>query len=188
MDLLREERVTIAWHQQTSLNRKRWENSEYQTTSRRNARNSKRRELQMLPDKTKVSASPMIEAWDENTPEGLQIKFFLIAAVKLAWRGNEGASCLTHYFQKETGNDDTSTGRIQYNHIFTKTTQGGAKPYANNKWLEPNHDEVSRCPVRLLDKLMIKRSKNVNTKTDRLFLTVNPNWRKAKICQLECMN
>lgn len=154
----------------------------------RNARNSKRRELQMLPDKRKVSASAfkdneyiaMIEAWDENTPEGLQIKFFLIASVELAWRGNEGASCLTHYFQKETGNDDTPTGRIQYNPIFTKTTQGGAKPCANNKWLVPNHNEVSRCPVRLLDKLMMKRSENINIKTDRLFLTVNPNWRKEK--------
>jgi hypothetical protein len=57
----------------------------------------------MLPDKRKVSASAfkdteyiaMIEAWDENTPEGLQIKFFLIASVELAWKGNEGASCFS---------------------------------------------------------------------------------------------
>lgn len=58
----------------------------------------------MLQDKKKVSASTFKE-----TEQKRGIKIHQI-----------------QYFPKETGNDDTPTGRIKYNPIFTKTTNGGA--------------------------------------------------------------
>ncbi|XP_031341004.1 uncharacterized protein LOC116169118 [Photinus pyralis] len=91
----------------------------------------------------------MMNVWNENTPEGLQRKLFIIISVELAWRGNEGLTTLVHHFKEELGNDGIYTGRIEYNPVFTKTTQGGERKCANSK----------------------------NIKTDRLFLTVNPNWR-----------
>jgi hypothetical protein len=62
----------------------------------------------------------------------------LIASVEHAWRGGEASNCLLHYFRKETENDGTMTGRIEYNPVFTKTTQGGSQKCANSKWLIQN--------------------------------------------------
>lgn len=98
----------------------------------RNARNTKRKQLQTIPEKRKMSAqgfSPIeleqiINSYDEDTPDGLQKKFFHIASFELAWRGGEGSACILDYFKEETGNDGVVTGRIVYNPIFSKTCQG----------------------------------------------------------------
>lgn len=151
----------------------------------REAKNSKRKELQAIPEKRKQSSSALkkeefnqlIDIWNEDTPEGLQKKFFLIASVELAWRGGEASSCLLHYFKRECGNDGTQTTRIEYNPVFTKTTQGGSQKCANSKWLIRNKETPANCPVRLFEKLISKRTNNI--KTDRLFLTVNPFWNQS---------
>lgn len=153
----------------------------------RDARNAKRKILQAVPEKRAQSAAAlkdseieaMINVWDENTPEGLQIKFFLIASIELAWRGGEGASCLVHYFQEERENDGNLTGRLIYNPIFTKTNQGGSHTCAQNKYLIQNKNKA-KCPIMLFKKLMEKRQKNQNIKTERLFLTPNPHWNKRQ--------
>lgn len=153
--------------------------------SARDARNSKRRILQAVPEKRKVSSvalekseyEKMVDVYDEETPDGLQKKFYLIAAVELAWRGGEGAACLVHYFREEMNVDNVPTGRIEYNPIFSKTSQGGAHKCADSKWLIPNKVKPNHCPVRLFKKLISKRLQNNRIKTDRLFLTVNRSWR-----------
>lgn len=150
----------------------------------RNARDSKRKQLQKIPEKRKTSAAPLsIEeiknialSYDEDTPDGLQKKFYQLASTELAWRGNEGSACLVDYFQKETGNDGSETGRILYNPIFSKTAQGGSKNLTQNKWLIPNNTE-ELCPVRLFNKLISKRTANITT--NRLFLTPNKYWQNS---------
>lgn len=150
----------------------------------RDARDSKRRALQADPEKLKRSAVPlerseldrMIQIWDEETPEGLQKKLFLIVSVELGWRGGEGNTALIQHFKEETNNDGTLTGRIEYNPIFNKTNQGGSKKTAGSKWIAENTHNDSNCPVRLFRKLISKRQDQC--KSDRLFLTPNPFWQK----------
>jgi hypothetical protein len=75
----------------------------------RNARDVRRRILQADVSKRKVSSAAlrneeylkMVKLWDEETPHGLQHKFFLIVARELAWRGNEAANCLVSFFREE---------------------------------------------------------------------------------------
>lgn len=151
----------------------------------RDARNTKRRILQEDLTKQKVSAKAlgiqdiynMALLWDEETPDGLQKKNFHICAFELAWRGNEAAYCKIHYFKEEINIMGNFTGRIQYNPIFTKTTQGGSKSCASSKWLVGNKINTNFCPVRLFKKLLTKRPHQITT--DRLFLTPNPNWHKG---------
>jgi hypothetical protein len=122
----------------------------------RAARDAKRRKLQEDPSKRKSSSialtnqqlSRMAEVWDENTPTGLQRKFFLIAGYELAWRGGEGSTCCVHHFSEEKNNEGVSTGRVEYNPVFTKTTQGGSKKLADSKWLTVNTNNTDICPVR----------------------------------------
>jgi hypothetical protein len=65
----------------------------------REARDATRRKLQALPEKRTSSAAALsekeykkiVQVFDEESPEGLQKKFFLIASYELAWRGGEGA-------------------------------------------------------------------------------------------------
>jgi integrase len=150
----------------------------------RDARNAKRRVLQAIPSKRKSSAVALneeeiykiIDLHDENSPSGLQKKFFHLASYELAWRGGEAKRCLTHYFKEECRNDGSLSGRIEYNPIFTKTTQGGSNKCAESKWLTTNIDNTEHCPVRVLKKLLSKRTNNI--KSDRLFLTENPFWKK----------
>ena len=52
------------------------------------------------------------------------------------------------------------TRRVEYNPVFSKTTQGGSKVLASSKWLIRNNENENLCPVRL-------------------FLTVNPAWEKG---------
>ncbi|KAJ3622485.1 hypothetical protein MTP99_002992 [Tenebrio molitor] len=67
----------------------------------REARDATRRKLQALPEKRTSSAAALsekeykkiVQVFDEESPEGLQKKFFLIASYELAWRG--GAKRLT---------------------------------------------------------------------------------------------
>uniref|UniRef100_A0A6P7F496 Uncharacterized protein LOC114326168 n=1 Tax=Diabrotica virgifera virgifera TaxID=50390 RepID=A0A6P7F496_DIAVI len=149
----------------------------------RAARDSKRKLLQTVPDKRKMSSVAMTSdeyknmclQWDEDTPEGLQKKFFHIAAVELAWRGNEASFSMLHFFKEETNNKGCLTNRIAYNPIFSKTRQGGDKNCADNKWLTQNLKNPEMCPVRLYRKLISKRETITN---DRLFLTVNGKWNK----------
>jgi hypothetical protein len=84
---------------------------------------------------------------NEDGPEGLQKKFFLIASYELAWRGGEGAQCQTYFFKEEINNEGLPTGRVEYNTIFSKTAQGGAKRLTESKWLIPN-ENAELCPVR----------------------------------------
>lgn len=148
------------------------------------AKNAKRRELQAIPSKRKESAAALntedirkiIDSLDENTPAGLQRKFYQIAAVELAWRGGEAVSCLLDYFKDETDNYGKKTGRIEYNTVFSKTAQGGNQRTTDSKWLTPNTQNPNHCPVRLWNKMMCKRTKNI--KTRRLFLAVNKDWNK----------
>lgn len=151
----------------------------------RKARDSKRKQLQTIQEKRKISAvaftsdenMKMQKIWDENTPEGLQKKFFIIASKELAWRGNEAAYATTHYFKMEMDNYGNSTNRIEYNPIFTKTNQGGSKRCSDSKWLIPNSD-TNICPVRLYHKILEKRPKRITN--DRFFLAPNPQWQLTK--------
>ncbi|KAJ3655533.1 hypothetical protein Zmor_014660 [Zophobas morio] len=152
----------------------------------RDARDATRRKLQTLPGKRTVNSAAlteneflnMVQILNENTPDGLQKKFFLIASFELAWRGGEGASCFTYYFKPEIDNKGLIIGRIEYNPVFSKTAQGGSKPLTSSKWLTKNKDNPNLCPVRLYHLLMMKRGNNINT--DRMFLTPNPFWNKIQ--------
>ncbi|KAJ3666470.1 hypothetical protein Zmor_001911 [Zophobas morio] len=92
----------------------------------RKARSTKRKQLQLIPEKRKASSAALtrdeilkiIQNFDENTPDGLQKKFYQNAAVELAWRGNEAASCVVNFFKKELNNYGLPTGRLEYNTIF----------------------------------------------------------------------
>ena len=42
--------------------------------------------------------------WDENTPEGLQKKFYVIASKELAWRDNEAVYAMIYHIQIEKSN------------------------------------------------------------------------------------
>lgn len=155
--------------------------------SARLARDAKRRQLQAAPEKRKASSKAftleqllkMAECYEENNPDGLQKIFFHICSFELAWRGNEAANCKMHYFQKELDLKGDFSGRVEYNPIFSKTSQGGSKALTNSKWLVKNKTNERVCPVRLYLKLMEKRATNPSLTTERLFLTVNPNWEKG---------
>ena len=101
---------------------------------------------------------------DENTPDGLQRKFFHIAASELAWRGNGAVFLLLEYFKEEKYNNGASTGRLEYNPIFAKTAQGGVSRTCKSKWLGKNLVNPDLC--------------SANIKTNRLFLTVNQKWKQ----------
>lgn len=158
----------------------------------RKARTAKIRVLQVLPEKRKASSAALtmddinkiIENYNENSPEGLQKKFYQISAVELAWRGNEAVSCLTDFFKNEVDVYSEPTGRVEYNPIFSKTAQGGEKHTAASKWLTSNKECQDKCPVRLLQKKLSKRTPNI--KTNRLFLTPNQDWKKTGIWYKNC--
>lgn len=122
----------------------------------RDARNSKRRQLQQIPEKRKTSSAAItpeehtkiVKLWDEDTPIGLQRKFYYLAALELAWRGGEASKCILQHFHEEVTNTSAPTGRIAYNTIFSKTAQGGDKRLAETKWLVTNTENPNLCPVR----------------------------------------
>ncbi|KAJ3662270.1 hypothetical protein Zmor_006625 [Zophobas morio] len=122
----------------------------------RKPRDAKRKELQRDSDKRKRSAASstleehekIVGLWDEETPDGLQRKFYHMAACELAWRGGEAAKCLVMYFKEERNNIGELTGRIIYDPIFEKTAQGGAGRLCEKKWLTNNLKNSDRCPVR----------------------------------------
>ncbi|XP_044744330.1 uncharacterized protein LOC123306411 [Coccinella septempunctata] len=150
--------------------------------SARGARDAARKILQMNPEKRKESSSAftykvlqILKLYDENKPGGLQKKIFHPISYELAFRGGEAANCLTDFFQEEKFNDRTSTNRIEYNIVFSKTCQGAT----DNKWLIRNTTNEDICPVRLYKKLLSKRGSNV--KTNRLFLTPNREWQNNNI-------
>lgn len=150
----------------------------------RDARNCKRRELQFILEKRKSSAAAlkkeeieqMIAAWDENTPNGLQRKFYHTASYELAWRGGEASKALVQYFREEIDHYGNQSGRIEYNPIISKTAQGGSRRLTDSKFLTPNKNNTDKCPVRLFHKLMSKRTENIQI--DRFFLSPNPYWQE----------
>lgn len=121
----------------------------------REARDATRKKLQALPEKRTSSAaaitekefSKILKIFDETNPEGLQKKFFFIASYELAWRGGEGYKCMVYFFKEEIDNHGLFTNRIEYNPIFSKTAQGGAKKLTESKWLITNKN-LDLCPVR----------------------------------------
>lgn len=151
----------------------------------RDARNAKRKMLQGDETKRKVSATALkypefqklVQFCHEDTPDGLQKKFFFVLSYELAWRGGEGCRAMLHFFKEEVNNLGQKTGRIEYNPVFAKTTQGGSKPCASSKWLVRNKKNPNICPVRLFT---ILKSKREGIENDRLFLTVNPSWKHGK--------
>ncbi|KAJ8912784.1 hypothetical protein NQ315_002541 [Exocentrus adspersus] len=149
----------------------------------RATRNAKQRSLQKYPTKRKASAvaltneeyKTIIEMWDDNEPVGLQRKFFHVISRELAWRGGEGTMAKIEHFAKETDHQGNFTGKIEYNPVLTKTTQGGSKKLANSKCLIRSKGNLNECPVRLFEKYMEKRG---NLQVDRIFVTPNPNWNE----------
>lgn len=107
----------------------------------RDARNTIRRQLQAIPETRKQSSAPLsaedlnkiLQQFDEDTPDGLQTLFYHIAAVELAWRGGEAANCRLDYFKEEINSNGSFNDRIEYNSIFSKTSQGG-----DSLWLRAN--------------------------------------------------
>ncbi|KAJ3661198.1 hypothetical protein Zmor_005606 [Zophobas morio] len=150
----------------------------------RNARDAKRRNLQIQPEKRKTSSSiltleeynKILKIYNEDTPDGLQKMFFYVAGLELAWRGCEGVNVTIKHFKEESDNCGLPTGRIEYNCIFSKTAQGGSHKLTDSKWLATNTTDPRICPVRLHKKMLSKRGKHITT--DRLFLTSNPAWRE----------
>lgn len=90
--------------------------------------------------------------------------------------------CLRDHFEEETDNYSARTNCTIYNHIFSKTAQEENQRTTKAKWLTLNTQKPDRsqkpdhCPVRLWRKMILKRTKNINTR--RLFLAVNKNWQK----------
>jgi hypothetical protein len=70
------------------------------------------------------------------------------------------------------------SGRIEYNTVFSKTAQGGAKNLCDSKWLVPNSKNPEFCPVRLYKSLLNKRTSKITT--NRLFLTPNSAWQSNR--------
>uniref|UniRef100_T1IRV1 DUF3504 domain-containing protein n=1 Tax=Strigamia maritima TaxID=126957 RepID=T1IRV1_STRMM len=148
----------------------------------RNARDTKRLILRRDPEKRKSRVTSftaeerqkIIHIWDENTPNGLQKKFFNIAATELAWRCGEGASVTVNVFDPEKDNEGNFTGRIKYNPGL-KIGQSGAESMTADKWLTPNLSDVTICPVRLYNRLLEMRPQHVTT--TKLFLIPNPHWQ-----------
>lgn len=150
----------------------------------RNARDTKRKILQAIPEKRKVSSKALTKqeifemalSWSEEEPVGLQRKFYHIAAYELAWRGGEAANCKVFYFKIETDNSGRETGRVEYNPVFSKTAQGGNQKLADSKWLVANTEEESVCPVRLFKQIIGRRGNHITC--EKFFLTTNPFWQK----------
>lgn len=149
--------------------------------SARAARDAKRRQLQKNPSKRKTSSAALtceeyrkiLTIWDENTPSGLQRKLFHVMSHELAWRGGEGTMAKIEHFHKQVDHKGDFTGRIEYNPVFTKTTQGGSKRLADSKYLVRNSKNLDECPIRLFEKFMEKRG---NLEVDRFFVTPTLNW------------
>ncbi|XP_063903192.1 uncharacterized protein LOC135122731 isoform X1 [Zophobas morio] len=152
----------------------------------RDSRDIKRRQLRCCPEKRKASSIIFTEderykiytLWDENTPSGLQRKFFHIAGFELAWKGREAADCLTYYFKQEFDQSGVFTGRIEYNPTFSRTSNESGSN--ESRWLVANRTDPNICPIRLLLTLLDKRTSYSSINTDRLFLTPNPNWNKSE--------
>jgi hypothetical protein len=82
----------------------------------------KRQELQKIPSKRKVSATPltaeecqlMIEFWGTDTPNGMNRTLFHLGGFALANRGNDQSSWRIDDFEKEVDNKGQPTGFIYF--------------------------------------------------------------------------
>lgn len=147
----------------------------------RKAKNSKMKELGSCPLKRRLNTEVftideyrrMLESCDENCPEGLQKKFFIIASYELFWRSGEARKCkVDHFKEKYIKDADLSHILIEYNPLFDKTTKENAL-YTDSRWLFENLDRPEICPVRLYRKLKDKRP--AHCKTEQFFLATNRN-------------
>lgn len=82
----------------------------------------------------------IINLWNENTPDGVQWKFYHIAAEELTWRGREAAACLIDFYRIESNNDGSVTNRVEYNPVFSKTCQCGSRMSTESTFLVENSD------------------------------------------------
>ncbi|KAG5889770.1 hypothetical protein JTB14_003864 [Gonioctena quinquepunctata] len=71
----------------------------------------------------------------ENTSIGVMKKFYHIAAVELAWKEDEAATCKDQQFREKLNNVGVSTGRLIYNPIVMKTRPVGSQRCADDKLL-----------------------------------------------------
>ena len=93
----------------------------------RNGKNFKKdpRNVKLAPTATFTleEHSKMMRLSDENTPEGSQKMFCILASKELAWRGNEAVYAMTYLFKAEKNNCGHFKGHVEYNLIFSKTNQ-----------------------------------------------------------------
>jgi hypothetical protein len=101
----------------------------------------------------------LVKACDQQTPEGTEKTFFILS-YEPAWRGPEGATAEITFFKEETNNIGDKTGRIQYNPLFMKTTQGGSRKLADTKWLVKNNSVTTFSAIRLFLRFQHKRGKS----------------------------
>ncbi|CAH0558871.1 unnamed protein product [Brassicogethes aeneus] len=86
----------------------------------RGARDAKRKALQSIPEKRRASAAALEEkdwdamttVWDEETPDGLQKKLFMIISVELAWRGGEGSIQIQRTVKKNNPPNTTRASKL----------------------------------------------------------------------------
>lgn len=109
------------------------------------------RKLKKSTDKrvlTNTECLKINNLFNEDTPDGLQAKFFYIAGLELGWRGEEAAKCGITHFNIELDSRGVETGRIAYNPVFSKNGEREPLRLAKTKWLTPNTKNPSICPVR----------------------------------------
>lgn len=128
----------------------------------RDARDIKRQQLKSIADKSRINTvylnaiewKKLFCQWDENTPSGLQKKFFHMAWYLLGWKIYQASSCLIHFFVEELDFTGTFTGRIEYNPTLGNTTEASCSHTTEKKWLVANKFDPDICPVRLVEYIL----------------------------------
>ena len=149
----------------------------------RAARGAKRSELQKMPDKRPVSATPltadeakkMIGHWGIDTPEGLNKTLFHVGGFALGARGNEQAFWRVPFFEWETSNSGEKTGRLFYRPLSDKSNQGGDRSIPSPKTLDPA-STLDGLFIDLYKKVLSKRPEDADP---RVILAANKDWKKT---------
>jgi hypothetical protein len=148
----------------------------------RKARSAKRKELQKDPTRRTVNAAAipqddkmkMMQLYTDDTPDGLNRRYYQYASFIFQWRGGEGANSSIYHYKEEKDLRGVPTGRIEYNPIFSKTCQGGDKRLSDSKFIEDT-GEVHKEAARLYRLIISKRPPNC--RDDRFFMSPNVNWK-----------
>lgn len=61
---------------------------------------------------------------------------------ELTWRGGKGVTAKVDRFINRIDLEENLAGRIEYNPVFTKTTQGRSKELADSKWVVKNQNNI----------------------------------------------